>query len=613
MVVAAAETSLAAQIGGERCLGRPVSIVGTSSADHVTGTRFADVIATGAGADVIEGLGGNDRICAADGSDRIVGGVGSDHVIADSGDDLVKGSNGSDSLFGGNGSDEIRGGRGNDRISGGRGARDYADGGLGDDAVHGGVGHFDQIIGGVGNDEVAGGPGREDLLRGDHGADHYDGGSGGHDVASFAVSGFQGPVLGGQGVVIDLSAGRAEKDGADRLTGIEDVIGTAFDDVIRGNSAMNTFYGGGGDDQLDASDTADVAFGGFGSDSCDGFVQVHSCGREEPIRSAVLEVGLAGGLASASLNVIVRPPKFIPGAPIDSSSQTGVDISISLEHDGWAVTAGPIPVVGGEGCLATEVSQVHCPVSATPDAVLISGGAGNDEIEIAPSVPSTISAIVQGDRGADLLLGGPGDDSLDGAPADGPYPTDTILGRGGDDALTHGALLAGGAGSDLLIGLPCVDQKLAGGSGADSVSFARITPGWGVSIELGGEAVIAEHKPGSNSAQTGCPVPGSQPTLIHRSIENVEGSPEDDVLIGDAAPNILLGRGGDDLLTGFGGGDFLVGGQGVDSIFGGAGWDRLYARDGIKDEKLSCGHGGVRRDVASLDAVDRASTCRPLP
>lgn len=594
------------------CAGLRVSI----SADGVGpiyGTGVADVISAGDGDDLIYGGGGNDTICAGSGDDRVFGGIGSDWVKSGPGEDRLEGGNGSDRLWGESGTDLVLGNRGNDRLYSGAGARDYADGGLGDDHLDGGSGNFDQVVGGIGNDEVFGGPGRGDLLRGDHGADRYDGGSGLRDVASFAVSGFQGPVLGGQGVAVDLSAGRADRDGADRLERVEDVIGTAFDDVIRGDSAMNTFYGGGGDDQLGASGAADIAFGGAGSDSCDGFVQAHSCGREEPIRSAVLEVGLAGGLASASLNVIVRPPKFIPGAPVDSSSQTGTDISISFDNGSWSIAASPIPVAVGEGCFTAEARQAHCPVSGTPDAVLVSGGSGSDEIEIAPGVPSTVSAIVQGDRGADLLLGGPGDDSLDGAPSDTSYPTDTILGRGGDDAITHGALLAGGSGSDLLIGLPCVNQNLKGGRGVDSASFARATPGWGVSLELGGDALVAGHRRGSGSVEGSCPVPGSLPTRIDRSIENVEGSPEDDLLVGDAASNILLGRGGDDVLIGRGGDDFLVGGLGVDSIFGGAGWDRLYARDGIRDKELSCGGAG-RRDVVSLDDADPAApTCRRLP
>jgi hypothetical protein len=97
--------------------------------------------------------------------------------------------------------------------------------------------------------------------------------------------------------------------------------------------------------------------------------------------------------------------------------------------------------------------------------------------------------------------------------------------------------------------------------------------------------------------------------LIGDSIENVEGSPEEDVLIGDSAANILLGRGGDDRVRGEGGDDFLVGGSGRDELAGGRGSDRLYAYDG----RLHCGPGLSRLDVVKADAADpRPEGCRIL-
>jgi serralysin len=61
------------------------------------------------------------------------------------------------------------------------------------------------------------------------------------------------------------------------------------------------------------------------------------------------------------------------------------------------------------------------------------------------------------------------------------------------------------------------------------------------------------------------------------SIENVDGSPGHDVLIGDEAPNRLRtyagldrldGRNGDDVLRGGGGNDRLDGGRGIDDCIG---------------------------------------------
>lgn len=92
---------------------------------------------------------------------------------------------------------------------------------------------------------------------------------------------------------------------------------------------------------------------------------------------------------------------------------------------------------------------------------------------------------------------------------------------------------------------------------------------------------------------------------IQDSIENVSGTPYDDVLIGTIGDNTLLGRGGKDSLDGLGGADTLDGGSGADVLQGGAGADRLLAADGEADTTIDCGD-----DVDSLvrDAVDPAAT-----
>ena len=598
---------------GEYCLGRKATIVRGGENAYITGTYRADVIVAGAGNNVIRGGGGNDRICAGAGADLVIGGAGSDRIAGGRGNDTVEGGNGSDRLFGNGGRDVLIGNRGNDRLSGGAGKQDYADGGLGDDTVSGGRGAFDRVIGGVGNDRLYGGPGRGDVLRGDHGADLFDGGPGVHDVASFAVSGFRGPVGGGHGVVVDLERGQASQDGEDRLTDVEDVIGTAFDDFIRGSSDENAMFGGGGDDQLAAVGSGDAGFGGPGSDTCEGFQHAASCGKEPALSHAVVEADLAGGPAATSLTVVERRPGFVPGAEFEPEPDK-TSVEVSFEAGAWIVRTTPVPVVGGDACVATGPSEARCAITGRPDAVLVSGGTGNDEIEIDPSVPATATAILHGDRGTDLLLGGRGDDSLNGAPRDGPYPTDILKGRGGDDALTQGALLDGGSGSDLLIAAPCVGQTVHGGPGIDSVSFARSYLGLGVQATLGGTAIFPPHPFRGRQVPAGCPIPGSRPTLVGSSVESIEGSPEDDILVGDKSANMLLGRDGNDALIGRGGNDFLVGGNGYDSMFGGLGWDRLYARDDARDRRLSCGSGSARRDVANVDRRDPpARGCRILP
>jgi Ca2+-binding RTX toxin-like protein len=591
------------------CLGRDATIVVGLGRARAMGTPTADVIFAGNGSQTIEGRGGNDRICTGGGDDRIFGGEGSDWVGAGGGDDTLEGENGSDRLFGRGGIDAIFGNRGNDQIDAGAGS-DLAEAGLGDDSVSGGPGPRDRVVGGMGNDSLHGGAGDEDVLRGDHGADLFDGGAGAHDVASFAVSGFDGPILGGQGVIVDLTTGRASQDGTDRLVGIEDVIGTSFSDSLRGGFSESVLYGGGGDDHLQGVGPGDRALGGVGSDVCEGIEQADSCGPEARPSGFSVEVAIVGGRLLGSLTVISRDPPSAPRNPI-AIAQVSTSVEVGFEAGEWTVTGGP-QLFPGEGC-ATVAAEVRCPVSAEPDTALITGNAGDDRLALQKGVPPSVEGILQGDTGSDLLLGGRGDDSLNGGGKFSSTYSDVLSAGAGDDALSNGKELLGGAGSDLLIANPCAGQRVEGGPGVDSVSFARSYLGLGVQVRLGGSAIFPAHKLGRKPIPAGCSLVGSEPSSIGDSIENVEGSPRDDVLIGDTVTNILLGRGGADRIRGQGGGDFLVGGTGRDEILGGRGNDRLYARDGKRDRGLHCGPVPSRQDVATVDPGDPpAAGCREV-
>lgn len=589
-----------------KCLGKPATIVAKGK---VRGTVNADVIVTGPGRDRIDGRGGNDRICSFGGADEIEGGVGSDRIDAGPGDDDVVGGNGSDTVLAGPGADTVIGKRGNDRLLGEAGAGDFLDSGLGDDSLDGGPGGFDQVIGGVGNDRLSGGPGDNDLLRPDFGRDHVEGGAGAHDTVSFAVSGEGNIVFGEGGVEVDLAAGTATGDGEDTFSGVEDVIGTAFADVIRGDAGPNVLFGGGGIDDLVGTGPGDVAYGGAGKDRCRGVEGEDSCelpgttsypapnealllefieseGKAPPPRP-VLEVDSTGS-RGGSLSAVVDRPNFHDGRP-------GVEVVVSIADGAWLLSARGLPVATGDSCEPISAEAARCPFSGTPEAVLLSGSSAADVLRVAPTVPATVSAFVRGYRGLDTIEGGAGDDSLDGyVSRDG----DVLRGGAGDDALTGGASLAGGAGSDLLIAFPCNGEAVSGGPGVDSVSFARSDHG--VVAEIGG---LAEFAPGGILPPGCSSQPTPAPTAIDATVESIEGSAHGDLLRGNGARNILLGRGGDDAVEGGGGDDFLVGGLGRDSLRGEAGEDRLYGRDGVRDALLDCGAGG-RGDVAFGDGGD---------
>jgi Ca2+-binding RTX toxin-like protein len=251
--------------------------------DAIALTDKRDVYVGSAADETIFGLAGSDRISGGSGNDVIYGGEGNDHLLGGDGDDTLDGGSGNDRLLGGVGDDQLSGGAGNDWLFGGHGD-DVLLGGDGNDHLLGDRG-TDILAGGDGNDRLLGGAG-DDLLSGGRGDDQLHGGHG-KDTVSYAAEGGPNGVivnLGGAplkacGVTVAGGHARDSWGDHDRLSGIENVIGTEADDAISGNAAANTLSGGGGNDllrgekgndQLFGEDGDDALFGGAGADLLSG-------------------------------------------------------------------------------------------------------------------------------------------------------------------------------------------------------------------------------------------------------------------------------------------------------------------------------------------------------
>ena len=212
---------------GDRCFGKRADIVGTPDPDKIKGTSKSEVIVGGDGRDKISGGGGNDLICAGPGHDQL------------------RGNNGNDRLDGGPGSDFMLGHAGNDVLIGTAGA-DTLISGTGDDEMKAGSSPFDFLLGGAGNDT-------------------YDGGGGDTDVASLEDA----PV----GVTVDLGLTTQQNtgEGLDTFVGVEGIVGSEFNDVLRGQDVAadlgNGMFGLDGSDIITALDGNDVIAGGAGNDN----------------------------------------------------------------------------------------------------------------------------------------------------------------------------------------------------------------------------------------------------------------------------------------------------------------------------------------------------------
>jgi Ca2+-binding RTX toxin-like protein len=348
----------------------------TAGADLRSGTDFADVMRGLGGNDTLYGQGGNDVLYGGEGNDILYGGAGADLIdggagardrvmYSDSatglrvdlqapatntgiaaGDSFVgiedlDGSNNADSLLGNAVANIISGADGHDLLVGRGGA--------------------DSLYGGLGNDILLGGDGADRLVGGD-----------GFDLAQYSGSAV--------GLTVDLLNAAANTGEAvgDTFLGIEGLVGSSFNDVLRGDAAANILSGGDGNDLLVGRGGADSLFGGLGSDT------------------------MAGGAGA---------DRYIGGGGADMVAY-------------WDATAGVFTDMWN-GALGTG--------DAAGDVMLyirdVAGTSFNDTIRATNDANQ-----VFGNAGADLLLGRGGDDTLNGG--DG---ADRLFGQLGNDILTGGA------------------------------------------------------------------------------------------------------------------------------------------------------------------------------
>ncbi|MEZ1324154.1 retention module-containing protein [Pseudomonas fluorescens] len=134
--------------------------------------------------------------------------------------------------------------------------------GTGDNIINAGDGN-DVLSAGSGNNELHGGAGN-DLLYSGPGNDLLDGGTG-SDTASYAHA--------TAGVTVNLGLLGAQNTigaGTDTLTGIENLVGSNFNDTLTGDNNNNVINGGLGNDILNGGGGDDLLIGGMGNNTLTG-------------------------------------------------------------------------------------------------------------------------------------------------------------------------------------------------------------------------------------------------------------------------------------------------------------------------------------------------------
>jgi Ca2+-binding RTX toxin-like protein len=378
---------------------------------------------------------------------------------------------------------------------------DYLDGGTGNDTLNAAA-TDDVLDGGDGNDILNGGAGN-DLLRGGAGADTLNGGDG-IDTADYSTSSLK--VM----VALPLDPQRTARgsggDAAlDVLSGIENITGSAFNDTLTGNKLDNQLIGNAGDDLLRGMDGNDVLIG-------DGANDANQDGIADDLDGDGIPDGIdAPGGGNDTLDGGFGDDRLFGGSGNDT-------LIGGFGNDTLYGGSGDDLLTGGDGNDVMDGGSGNDELIGSLGDDVMHGGDGNDFL-----TASIGDDQLFGEGGDDDLQAGDGNDLVDGG--DG---NDRLVGSSGDDRLL------GGAGNDMLQGDAGADY-IDGGSGVDTVDYSQ---GGAIGINLATGSV--------SGAAMGDQLVG---------IENIIGSGQNDILVGDANPNTFTGNGGADTLIGQGGVD----------------------------------------------------------
>lgn len=520
-----------------------LSLIGAGPMDG-TGNQQANWLYGNDSANKLSGLGGNDQLHGYDGNDTLHGGGGDDTLDGGNGDDKMLGDKGDDTYVVSSQGDQIleRANEGTDtvRVAGlatytlqanVENLANISDltqfVGIGNAVSNVLTGSYNtDILKGLAGDDVLDGYLGDDVLEGGLGADRLVGGFG-FDMASYADA------SGAVSAKLSTGTGTGGEALGDRFDSIEGLIGSAFGDMLIGDSGANTLNGGGGadilkggkgDDWLNGGSGADVLEGGDGNDG----------------------VSYAG--SNAAVVVDLQSQTAIGGDADGDSLSSFVNAEGSSHADRLLGSSGTNLLIGGDGddTLIGRAGNDELRGGAGGDTLI--GGTGVDVASYQTSQQAVTVSLAggtatggdaQGDSfdGVEGLIGSAYGDHLTGDGGNnrlsGLGGADTLLGGGGDD------VIIGGAGGD----------TMDGGAGTDTLSYEGSTD-W-VSIFLYDGFVAGVEGYGDSIA----------------NFENLRGSEVSDALYGDDQANRIEGGRGGDFISGRGGSDTLIGGEGDDMFY----------------------------------------------
>ena len=494
-------------------------IDGGAGNDSLTGSAAADTIVGGSGNDLLSGRAGNDSIDGGADSDtvdysyasaawtinlsagssqgtsgsetdtitnveNVIGGTGNDTITGTSAVNVLNGGDGNDSITSGDGDDSVSGGDGNDvfRVSGSTSGHDYVDGGAGSDTITATANSTWITLRSVAN------------------------------VETITSGGYTGVYIGGSD-----DGNEALDFTSVTLSGITAIDGGGGNDSIIGSSTANTIWGSEGNDTLDGGSGNDSLTGGEGDDSILG-----GDGND-----VILDAGYSGGYDNVDGG---------SGSDTITAYSNNTTIGLRSVANVETITSGGYSTVYIGGTDDNGESWDFTSV-ALSGITAIDGGGGNDSI-----IGSSTANTIWGSEGNDTLSGGGGNDSLSG-------------GTGAD-------ILIGGSGND----------NMNGQDDTDTVDYSYASAAWTINLSAGSSQGTS----------------GSETDTI-TNVENVIGGTGNDSITGTSSANVLAGNDGADTISGSGGNDTLQGGAGDDRLTGGTGNDSIDGGTGTGDVAVFAG------------------------
>ncbi len=318
-------------------IGSGILAQGRQGNDTIYGSAGNDTLIGGAGADVLNGGAGLRDLASYVGTAT---GVRVDLTNAATNTGIAAGDtfSGIEDLLGSNLADTLIGDAGNNQVSGAADA----------DALEGRVG-ADTLDGGSGNDTLTGGAGADSLI----------GGDGTRDLASYwsAAAGVR--------AVLIAPAGNTGDAAGDTYSGIEDIGGSAFNDVLGGDNAANRVSGNNGNDALDGAGGADSLFGDAGNDTLVGGAGADALDGGAGTRDMASYWNSAVGLRA-----VLLAPRGTPGMRRGTHTPASRTWAARGSLTSWAATTGR---TRSSAATATTISTASAAMTRSMAAMAMTG------------------------------------------------------------------------------------------------------------------------------------------------------------------------------------------------------------------------------------------------